>query len=273
MIDPKLQTELRTRFNPDGSQLRQIQLRMLEMLKYIDRICREHDIPYWLSSGTCLGAVRHGGFIPWDDDVDVEMLGKDYDRFVKIVMADTTSPYVMQTRTTDPSYRLKFGKLRDTRTEIVETNSYTNIYRYNGLYIDIFPMEPSNSRFICKIIAWCFFHASDGYDQFNPIERRQGLSLKLKKIRYEVINRCIIVPLSLINRIGSKNRLRHSNPAGFFWARDHRDLFPLSQICFENVILNVPGNVDGYLSKIYGDYMRLPDIDKITFHTTDFKVI
>ena len=61
MIDPELQAELRQRFNPDGSELRKMQLRMLEMLKYIDRICRENDIKYWLSSGTCLDAVRHGG--------------------------------------------------------------------------------------------------------------------------------------------------------------------------------------------------------------------
>ena len=77
MNNSSLQQELRARFNPDGSLLRRHQLRMLEMLTYIDGVCVQHDIPYWLSSGTLLGAVRHGGFIPWDDDVDIELLRRD----------------------------------------------------------------------------------------------------------------------------------------------------------------------------------------------------
>lgn len=84
MIDFKTQEALRAKFNPDGSNLRKMQLRMLDMLKYIDKICREHNIKYWLSSGTCLGAVRHGGFIPWDDDCDIELLRKDYKKLIKI---------------------------------------------------------------------------------------------------------------------------------------------------------------------------------------------
>ena len=74
MIDKKLQQDLRERFSPEGSMLRKQQLRMLEILLYIDKVCKEHGIRYWLSSGTLLGAVRHGGFIPWDDDLDVEMM-------------------------------------------------------------------------------------------------------------------------------------------------------------------------------------------------------
>ena len=85
MIDEKLQVELRDIFNPEGSDLRKLQLRILEILKFVDSVCKTHGIQYWLSSGTCLGAVRHGGFIPWDDDVDIEMFEKDYIRFCKIM--------------------------------------------------------------------------------------------------------------------------------------------------------------------------------------------
>ena len=63
---------LRQRFSPEGSPLRRHQDRMLEMMVWLDAVCRRHGIPYWLGSGTLLGAVRHGGFIPWDDDVDIE---------------------------------------------------------------------------------------------------------------------------------------------------------------------------------------------------------
>lgn len=73
MLDKATQEQLRVKYNPDGSLLRNAQLRMLEILIDFDRVCRKHDIKYWLSSGTLLGAVRHGGFIPWDDDLDVDL--------------------------------------------------------------------------------------------------------------------------------------------------------------------------------------------------------
>ena len=81
-----MDSELRKRFNPDGSLLRRQQLRMLELLEVIDVICRKHQIPYWLSSGTLIGAARHKGFIPWDDDLDIEMLRSDYLRLLKVFL-------------------------------------------------------------------------------------------------------------------------------------------------------------------------------------------
>ena len=77
--------ELVNMYNPDGSDLRNLQLRMLEILNVVDRICRKHDIKYWLCGGTLLGAVRHGGFIPWDDDLDIEMMREDFIRFSEII--------------------------------------------------------------------------------------------------------------------------------------------------------------------------------------------
>ena len=84
-FDPE---ELKARFNPEGSPLRLQQLRMKEMLKVLDGICRKHDIPYWIASGTLLGCMRHGGFIPWDDDLDVEMLRSDYKRLLRILPSE-----------------------------------------------------------------------------------------------------------------------------------------------------------------------------------------
>lgn len=77
MIDDSQQLLLRQKFNPDGSDLRKAQLRMLELLIFLDGVCRENKLTYWLDSGTLIGAARHGGFIPWDDDIDVCMMRKD----------------------------------------------------------------------------------------------------------------------------------------------------------------------------------------------------
>ena len=99
-VSKSLNEELRERYNPEGSILRKQQLRMLDILLHIDKICNEHNIPYWLSSGTLLGAVRHGGFIPWDDDVDIEMLREDYLRFEKIFKED--DDYVLTTTSQTP---------------------------------------------------------------------------------------------------------------------------------------------------------------------------
>lgn len=74
MISDTENEKLREKFNPDGSTLRRQQLRMIELLDYVDSVCKENNIKYWISSGTLLGAVRHEGFIPWDDDLDIEML-------------------------------------------------------------------------------------------------------------------------------------------------------------------------------------------------------
>ena len=94
---------------PDNRQegetvLRQAQLVMLRMLKIIDYICRKHDISYWMCSGTLLGAVRHKGFIPWDDDLDICMIREDYERFVEIAVNEFPEDMMLQTRETDPHY-------------------------------------------------------------------------------------------------------------------------------------------------------------------------
>lgn len=265
MIDKDLQHTLKARYNPEGSQLRKMQLRMLEMLKYIDKVCTENSIPYWLSSGTCLGAVRHEGYIPWDDDCDIEMLDNDYNRFVRIIENDTSCPYKIQTRRNDPGYFLTFGKLRDQKSEIKEGNaSDKTSYLYNGLYIDIFTMVPSNSRRLSIFISQIFFHLY--------IKGARLSGNLLKRIWNGLLMTGIIAPLSFINRIGANNRLRHKNPGGFPWERLKSDIFPIKRIKFEDANLCIPNNCDNYLKRIYGNYMDLPDLNKISKHTAELKI-
>ena len=93
--------KLRERFSPDGSLLRRQQLRMLELLTEVDRICKRHHIQYWLSSGTLIGAARHGGFIPWDDDLDIEMLLPDYERLMRVLPDELPPTMALQSTRTD----------------------------------------------------------------------------------------------------------------------------------------------------------------------------
>ena len=141
MIDSQLQQELRERFNPDGSMLRKQQLRMLEILLYIDKVCKENNINYWLSSGTLLGAVRHGGFIPWDDDLDIEMMREDYDRFQKVF--SNNEDYVLQTYKSDKNYLLPFAKVRDLHSELDELGNNVS-FKYKGCFVDIFIFSNKN---------------------------------------------------------------------------------------------------------------------------------
>lgn len=268
MIDEKTQAELRAKFNPDGSDLRRIQLRMLEMLKYVDKICRESNITYWLSSGTCLGAVRHEGFIPWDDDVDIEMLEDDYNRLIEILKNDTSSDFALQTPDNDPNYILRFNKLCDTKTEILTTNDiWHRHYRFKGVYIDIFALKPSNSRRL-------FLFAK----KFN-VQVMRLMGSKSNTIRrigkwFHNFNCIFIYPcLRFLNSIGAKETLRHKIPNSFPSERILSEVIPTQRVKFEDTELPIPSNADAYLRRIYGDYMTLPNVDEHKIHVTQVRYL
>ena len=135
------QAALRQRFNPDGSLLRRQQMRMLELLIEVDRICKKHNIKYWLGSGTLIGAARHKGFIPWDDDLDIEMLWDDYKHLMKVLPDELPETMALQTTETDPNYFFFYAKVRDRRSHLEEQNQYDRVWREQGIYIDIFPFH------------------------------------------------------------------------------------------------------------------------------------
>ena len=135
---------LRLRYNPDGSALRRTQLELLEILKVLDGICKEHNIEWWLSSGTLLGAARHQGFIPWDDDIDIVMLRKDFKRFDKIMRNYQSEEYVYHSMSTDVDYVYLFSKFRKRQGDAGEEHRRSKFYKYKGPFIDIFCIEKTN---------------------------------------------------------------------------------------------------------------------------------
>ena len=268
MIDSKIQGELRKKYNPDGSDLRILQLRMLKILKYIDTICRENGITYWLSSGTCLGAVRHGGFIPWDDDVDIEMLEDDYKKFCEVMQRDTNSRIVLQTLDNDSGYNLSFGKIRDLNSKIKENHNLDKYYKYHGCFIDVFSLIPSNSLFLSK--AGHYLKWKELRLKFNAIDKGRAYNWLYSILKG--INKLMIPIIRKMSGVKANGNLRHSFGNGFLAIRNIQDIIPVCYINFEGETLPIPANPDQYLKKIYGsNYNVLPD--KREVHMTKYKFL
>ena len=138
--------------------LRRVQLEQLEILKEIDRVCRENEIKYFLDSGTLIGAVRHEGFIPWDDDIDIGMLREDYEKFSKLAPKHLNKSYLWQSWKNDSSYALPFGKVRKRNTVYIEEKS--GITKNCGFYVDVFPFDyaprtkKERTKLVNKRVFW-----------------------------------------------------------------------------------------------------------------------
>ena len=120
--------------------LRKVQMTQLEIAKEIRRVCDENNIRYFLAAGTFLGAVRHQGFIPWDDDMDMGMMRRDYEKFCRIAPSKLKPEFCLQTWYTEPNYGLPFGKVMKRGTIYLE-NKKTSRLQNNGIYVDIFPYD------------------------------------------------------------------------------------------------------------------------------------
>ena len=259
MIDIIIQKSLREKYNPDGSQLRNHQKKMLDMLIYVDKLCEENQITYWLSSGTCLGAIRHGGFIPWDDDIDIEMMRDDYLKFVKIFKE--TQQYILQTHQNDTFYFTPFCKVR-----IKDSCIYDSLYKYRGIFIDIFCLEYTNKTLAyiaekIKIpISVYLYKYLKSLNQDSNLFKILSYIFKLSKYVY-----FRFLPLiRILTKICINNKLRHTYGVG--WINNIRyegEILPVKRVSFEGYLLPVPGDSDGYLKRIYGDYMNIPDDDSI----------
>lgn len=266
MIDSKLQQELRERFNPEGSTLRKHQVRMLEILIEVDKICQKHNIKYWLDGGTLLGAVRHGGFIPWDDDLDIAVMHNDYERMLDVLNKELPSNMKVQCHNTDSTFCSYFAKVRDLNSEIIE-NGYRE-YKYNGIYIDIFPMRKINKylSFISYYCNKCLLEPLLVRD--NPKEK---FNFKKRAFAYNFC-KFIFSFLKIFNTFCYNKKINYDYGTYFTNNSNISDIFPLTHLKFEGIEFNVPGNYKDYLRNCYKDYEKLPDIDSIRNHLISLKM-
>ena len=141
------------------TELRKLQLTQLEILKVFDRICKEKDLQYSLYAGTLLGAVRHKGFIPWDDDIDVCMSREHYDRFLQIWDEVHPDGYILQNKEIEPAFTQSFSKIRKDHTTFLQDQKEAGKY-HTGIFLDVFPIDriPSG-KWACAVYKWhCMYY-------------------------------------------------------------------------------------------------------------------
>ncbi|MCQ2156185.1 MAG: LicD family protein [Bacteroidales bacterium] len=254
MLTQEQHLALREKYNPDGSPRRELQMRLLDTLLWFDGFCKEHGIKYWLSSGTCLGAVRHHGFIPWDDDVDVDMMQEDFEKLVACFKEN--EDYALQTPENDFFYLQGFAKFRDKHSLVAEHGEEDERYKYRGLYIDIFTMGHNRlPYFIYQRVKQhtCWITALSIKRKFTSFDR--ALYSLLKKIHFKFINLCW-------KKDNEKkgDTLRYSAGNCFYkFVFKAVNVAETVDMDFEGHQLPVPKGWDGYLSDMFGDYMKVPD--------------
>lgn len=262
----------------DRETLRKVQLTQLEMAKELKRVCEENGIKYFLDSGTLLGAVRHKGFIPWDDDMDFGMLRDDYERFVRIAPEKIGKEYFLQTWDSDEKFAYPFAKLRKLGTTYVEAVSQET-GAHNELYIDILPYDELTTVKVekKKIQRSVWWHCNALFMQtgLTPWKRHKSIIKKIlvhiKYIPYrifafmhdrETLKREYKETMTKYNGTGTGFYFeqfgavcgKHPVPAHCFAS--------MTELEFEGELFPAPGDSHCYLESVYGDYMKLPPKDQ-----------
>ena len=233
--------------------VKQAQQVMLSILLEFDAICKEHGLTYWLDHGTLLGAVRHQGFIPWDDDLDVTMPRDDYEKFIEVSPKSLPDWLFLQTKKSDPTMPVHYAKLRDRNSTYIDVwEDGKKIKYHQGIFIDIFPV--------------------------NFIDERRSTRYKnLLNVAKIFSNRYIRVDWAANIFIDKLNK-RHDKEENFIVSGGENmhyvthvkkeTVFPLQKIAFEGYEFPAPNDTHTYLSSIFGEgYMTLPPIENRKVHS------
>lgn len=248
---------------------------LLQMLKWFHDFCVEHDITYYALGGTLLGAVRHKGFIPWDDDIDLGLPREDYNRLIK-TMENENGKYVLETPNQGKNgFVYSYCKLYDTDTTLIENTRYKT---KRGVYLDIFPLDGIGNTY------------AESIKNFKKIDRKQNfISTKVcafnkNRSFYKncaiVAGRCIPEFIcSWKKEVKKVNELCEKRPFNDYvyvgnllgnWHQKEiveRNWFGEPKLMdFEDAKIFVPSDYDGYLKNVYGDYMTPPPVEKQKTH-------
>ena len=259
-------------------EFRKMQLLELEMLKEFDKICRKHNIKYSIWGGTLLGAVRHKGFIPWDDDIDVVMLREEYDKFRKVANELDPDNCYYQDNETDPYYRWGYGKLRKTYTKFVRVGQ-EHVKCKTGVFIDLFPLDGIPNSIIGQILNdfHCFCIRKMMYSEVGMVSKSENWFVRCI---YRILSK---IPLKtvfkLFNRIIKKYKNKnkrmvrtysYTSIGKLYGKHPLKEKYGMPKKWFENLTeYEFEGNMffgckdyDEILKFIYDDYMTLPPKNK-----------
>ena len=247
-----------------NESVRQVQEKILETMKYIDALCRENGIVYYIMGGTALGAVRHGGFIPWDDDLDIFMTSDQYEKFKAVFETHNGAQFVLQEWRTMPEY-LEYAKVRMNGTTFIEEVFKDRTDMHHGIYVDIMILHkvPENRAIQRLVYLESKFVTLYALSQRNwkPKTKQQALMLKLLKFLP-----CKWMVKTAYRHIYSFDH-RQENFKYCYWitpAKFRSGLFDESlfespvDIPFEDTVLLGSEKIKEYLTYRYGDYMKLP---------------
>lgn len=246
--------------------LRACQLKQVSILEEIDSICKQHDIPYWLDGGTLLGAVRHQGFIPWDDDIDIAMRAEDLQRFVRIAPGELNKNLFLQTKESDPAHKEPIIKVRDLNSLYIENGDDFNATYQKGLFVDIFPfidypdIPRAWVRFLTRSISVSYSILGKAhYYSFRAFAEFFWFGFKYIACQsiWHMISFCRPKKTFISN-------IPINNGYGIMHRKD--SLFPLNEITFEGKTFPAPHNPDLYLKDLYANYMNIPPEEKRKIH-------
>ena len=264
--------------------LRKLQLVELEILKQVIKICDDNNITYYISGGTYLGAVRHKGFIPWDDDADIAMPRESFERFLEIAQSKLEEGYKLVTYKNDKNYIHYAPKVESDKMKVIN-HSIKNEKKCNA-WIDIFPLDGMpNNKLLMKIhgfhlLALRALLNLSCYD--NSVKINKKHRSKIEKIimwfgEHTLIGKMLNTH-KLLNKI-DKALKKYPNSKyymNFMGAYKLKSIMNKEEIYaegalyeFEGLKLNGPKNYDTYLSQIYGNYMEPPKKEEQNVHGSE----
>lgn len=251
-----------------GIELRKLQLLQLEIAKEIKRICDKNKIQYFIEGGTLLGAVRHKGFIPWDDDLDIGMLASEHEKFLKIAPEQLDKRFFLQTDFTDPSYGCVFSKVKMKHTHMHEKLT-EGLKIDDGIFVDIFPYDPASKKnsvgslHLLKLrLMGKMKMLKSGYN-LNAITKNPVGKLVNSIFKFYPVSKKRL--MALIKR---EIALADCKDRSFYVSRDgmFRGTFVFPKTLFKNMVelpfedttFKAPAGYHEYLIHAYGEYMKYP---------------
>lgn len=233
---------------------------ILEIMKYIEDISRKNDINCFLSGGTLLGAIRHKGFIPWDDDADMMLLREDYEKLVKLINKDD-SPYRALSWKNEADYFLPFVKVVDTRTY---AKAQHVPFKNDGACVDLFPIDSltGSKDKVSKYFAW-HKKLADKYNTLYGVNP-DTLSNPILLWMYRMILKSICILRDVRAAMNTKCSLKSKRVACSVWGYGEKEIIHRKYmtdavtVSFEGNEFRAPIGYDKYLSNLYGDYMTPP---------------